>query len=177
MNTPPEPGTGLEIHQIQPERDRAHVDELFWEYLQWADTRLRQELGVDLDIETLHEQTMRELHKFAPPHGRLLLARQASQVAGIACLREIKPGVGEIKRMYVRPAFRRQGIGRALTERLLSEARAIGYTSLRLDSTCFMQAAHALYRSLGFRQIEPYPESEIPPLFQSHWVFMEMNLR
>jgi ribosomal protein S18 acetylase RimI-like enzyme len=179
MNTPPEPETGLEIYQIQPERDRALVDELFWEYLQWATARFQPELGVDLDLDVkaLHEQSMRELHKFTPPHGRLLLARQAGQVAGVACMRTIEPGVGEIKRMYVRPAFRRQGIGRALAERLLSEARAIGYTSLRLDSTRFMHAAHALYRSLGFREIEPYPESEIPPQFQSHWIFMELNLR
>jgi GNAT superfamily N-acetyltransferase len=77
--------------------------------------------------------------------------------------------------MYVRPAFRRKGIGRALAQRLISEARGIGYASIRLDSTRFMKAAHALYRSLGFREIEPYPESEIPPEFQSHWVFMELE--
>ncbi len=161
---------------MRSEEDHAHVDELFWEYLQWANTRLIRESGVGLDIKTLHEQTMRELDKFTPPHGRLLLAKQKGQVAGLACLRKIKPHVGEIKRMYVRPAFRRHGIGRALAERLLADARVIGYASVRLDSTRFMKEAHALYRSLGFREIGPYPESEIPPEYQSHWVFMEMTL-
>lgn len=167
----------LEIYQFQSERDQSQVREMFWEYLQWANAHLKQEYEIDLDIETLQEQSMRELDKFAPPAGRLLLAEQEGQLAGLACLRKIKPGVGEIKRMYVRPAFRRKGIGRKLAQRLISEARAIGYASVRLDSTRFMTAAHALYRSLGFREIEPYPESEIPPEFQTHWVFMEMTLR
>ena len=167
----------LEIYQFQPEKDRGNVREMFWEYLQWANARVKQEYEIDVDIETLQEQSMRELDKFAPPDGRLLLAEQGGQVAGLACLRKIKPDVGEIKRMYVRPAFRRKGIGRALARRLISEAREIGYASVRLDSTRFMKAAHALYRSLGFREIEPYPESEIPPEFQTHWVFMEMTLR
>jgi len=167
----------LEIYQFQSERDQSQVREMFWEYLQWANARVKQEYEIDVDIETMQEQSMRELDKFAPPDGRLLLAEQEGQVAGLACLRKIKPDVGEIKRMYVRPAFRRKGIGRALARRLISEAREIGYASVRLDSTRFMKAAHALYRSLGFREIEPYPESEIPPEFQTHWVFMEMTLR
>jgi GNAT superfamily N-acetyltransferase len=165
----------LEIYQFRSEKDRGHVREMFWEYLQWANARLNQEYEIDLDIEALQEESMRELDKFTPPDGRLLLAEQEGQLAGVACLRKIKPGVGEIKRMYVRPAFRRKGIGRALAQRLISEARSIGYASVRLDSTRFMRAAHALYRSLGFREIEPYLESEIPPEFQSHWVFMELE--
>jgi len=80
------------------------------------------------------------------------------------------------KRLYVRPPLRRRGVGRALVSRLLDEARAIGYTSLRLDSAGYMTAAHALYRSLGFREIAPYAGSEIPKQFRAHWVFMERLL-
>jgi GNAT superfamily N-acetyltransferase len=97
-------------------------------------------------------------------------------VAGLACMRRIREDIGEIKRMYVRPAFRRKGIGRALVNELLSEARAIGYPRIRLDSTRFMHEAHSLYRSVGFQEIEPYPESEIPEEYWQYWIFMELQL-
>ncbi len=63
-----------------------------------------------------------------------------------------------------------------LLEKLLSEAKEVGYSEVRLDSARFMHAAHSLYRSAGFQEIDPYPESEIPPEFQEHWIFMEMIL-
>jgi GNAT superfamily N-acetyltransferase len=91
-------------------------------------------------------------------------------------MRRIREDTGEIKRMYVRPDYRRRGIGLALLEALIAEARQIGYPTIRLDSTRFMKAAHALYRSLGFREIDPYPESEIPQELQHQWVFMEKRL-
>jgi GNAT superfamily N-acetyltransferase len=164
------------IHQAETEEDQLQVRELFWEYLQWANERLIQEFDVNLDIALMHEQAMAELEIFFPPHGRLLLASEGSQTAGIACLKRIREGMGEIKRMYVRPEFRGQGIGRVLLEALIAEAQQIGYQTVRLDSTRFMKAAHSLYRSAGFQEIEPYPESEIPPEFQRHWVFMEKQL-
>jgi len=111
-----------------------------------------------------------------PPGGRILLAEVDGAVAGIGCLKQLSPEIGEIKRMYVRPAFRRLGLGRLLLEGLLEEGRAIGYESIRLDSTRFMTAAHTLYRSYGFRDIDPYPESEIPPDMQQYWLFMEARL-
>ena len=164
------------IHQAETEKDRLQVRELFWEYLQWANERLSQEFDVNLDIASMHEQAMAELEMFLPPYGRLLLATEGSQAAGIACLKRIREGMGEIKRMYVRPEFRGQGIGRVLLEAHIAEAQQIGYQTLRLDSTRFMKAAHSLYRSAGFQEIEPYPESEIPPEFHRHWVFMEKQL-
>ena len=78
--------------------------------------------------------------------------------------------------MYVRPDFRGTGLGRALLDALLAEARQVGYATIRLDSAGFMKTAHALYRAAGFEEIEPYPESEIPPDFQKHWVFMQKRL-
>jgi GNAT superfamily N-acetyltransferase len=106
----------------------------------------------------------------------LLLAIEGATAAGLACMRRIRQDTGEIKRMYVRPEFRRRGIGRALVEALIAEAREIGYATMRLDSTRFMAAAHSLYRAMGFHEIEPYVESEIPSQFHQHWVFMEKQL-
>ena len=75
--------------------------------------------------------------------------------------------------MWVAPECRRGGIGGDMLDRLISVAEAVGYGSVRLDSPLFMTAAHALYRSRGFMDIAPYPESEIPDRYKSHWVFME----
>ena len=164
------------IYQAETDEDRSSVRELFWEYLEWANGRVNQEFGVNFDIKTMLEDDMAELEIFSPPDGRLLLATEESRVAGIGCLRRILKDIGEIKRMYVRPEFRGKGIGRALLEALIDEARDAGYPKVRLDSARFMKAAHSLYRSAGFREIEPYPESEIPLDFQENWIFMERQL-
>jgi GNAT superfamily N-acetyltransferase len=105
-----------------------------------------------------------------------LLGRWGGQVAGIACIKQLSDEIGEVKRMYVRPAVRRRGVGRALLSALLDEARAIGYRRVRLDSTRFMVEAHALYRSCGFHETEPYEGSEIPVEYQAHWIFLERDL-
>jgi GNAT superfamily N-acetyltransferase len=78
--------------------------------------------------------------------------------------------------MYVRPHARNSGLGRALLNRLLEEARQVGYKRVRLDSARFMTSAHELYRSAGFHEIEAYEGSEIPQEFQNHWIFMEKLL-
>jgi GNAT superfamily N-acetyltransferase len=166
----------LRVYQVRPDEDRGHVRELFWEYLQWANSRVNEEFGVDFDIQSMLEQNMLELEKFSPPHGRLLLAEHEGQITGLACMRRIREDIGEIKRMYVRPGFRGKGIGKALLEGLVNEAREIGYPRIRLDSARFMKEAHSLYRSAGFQEIDPYPESEIPAEFQKHWIFMEKQL-
>jgi GNAT superfamily N-acetyltransferase len=166
----------IEIRQMETDEDRAHVRELFLEYLQWANARISEEFGFSFDIESMVEHDMLDLAKFMPPYGRLLLAKAGRQAVGLACMRRIREDIGEIKRMYVRPAFRGKGIGRALVQDLIAAAREIGYPRMRLDSTRFMKAAHSLYRSVGFQEIEPYPESEIPEAFWRHWIFMELQL-
>ena len=79
--------------------------------------------------------------------------------------------------MFVDPGFRRIGAGRAILEGLLKAAKKAGYHKVRLDSPRFMEAAHALYRSFGFRDIAAYPEMEIPEAFIDYMVFMELDLR
>ena len=166
----------LKVYQAETDEDRAYIRELFWEYLQWANTKVNEEFGVNFDIEQMLESDMLDLEKFYSPYGRLLLAEVDGRVAGVACMRRIREDIGEIKRMYVRKEYRRLGIGRTLLERLIEEAKEMGYPKVRLDSARFMEAAHSLYRSNGFYEIDPYPESEIPEEFQSHWIFMERKL-
>lgn len=156
--------------------DERHVRELFWEHLQWANENINKEFGINFDIATILEEDMLQLSKFYPPEGRLLLARLEENLAGLGCLRQIAEDTAEVKRMYVHPSFRRSGVGRALLDRLLEEAKHADYKRVRLDSARFMHGAHALYQSAGFQEIEAYPESEVLREFQRHWVFMELPL-
>jgi putative acetyltransferase len=93
---------------------------------------------------------------YAPPRGRLLLGRVGGKVAGCVALRPTKEeGVAEAKRLFVRPTFRGAGVGRALVERLLEEARAAGYRTIALDTLPSMEEAQELYRRLGFLIVAP----------------------
>lgn len=166
----------IEIHQADLIKERVPIQELFWEYLEWANGKLNREYGIDLDIHTMHADMMTNLDIFSPPNGRLLLTIYDQYAAGCICMKKLTTQIGEIKRMYVRPKFRGKGIGKSLITRILEEARIIGYDKLRLDSTKFMHAAHHLYKTFGFFEIEPYIESEIPKEYHQYWVFMELEL-
>jgi ribosomal protein S18 acetylase RimI-like enzyme len=94
--------------------------------------------------------------RYAGPEGELLLANVDGVNVGCGALRKIAPGVCEMKRLYVDPGTRRGGLGRALAVTLIEAGRERGYRSMRLDTLPWMESAIALYRSLGFRQIERY---------------------
>jgi putative acetyltransferase len=136
------------------------VRSLFREY---ADS-----LGFSLSFQGFEEELAGLPGPYAPPPGRLMLAfteageGAAGEPAGCAALRPLEPGVCELKRMYIPPAFRGRGLGRLLAERLLAEARRAGYESIRLDTIDTMKEALGLYRSLGFREISPYRYNPIP---------------
>lgn len=165
----------LTIFQARKEEHQDIVRQLFREYLEWAILSVNRDFGVGFDMDSMLERDMLELDKFLPPDGRLLLAEYQGQIAGLACMKKLRDRTGEIKRMYVRPPFRRKGIGRALVKHLIQEAGLIGYTRIWLDSPRSWKAAHGLYRSVGFEEIEPYPESEIPAEFQPYWIFMGLQ--
>lgn len=158
------------------EKHAQPIRELFWEYLQWANDKVKEEFEVSFDIVALLDEDMNTLDKFMPTKGRLLLGYVEDRPMGIACLKTLSESIGEVKRMYVRPEARSRGLGRALLHRLLDEAQQIGYERVRLDSARFMADAHRLYRTSGFREIEAYEGSEIPKEFRGHWVFMEREL-
>jgi putative acetyltransferase len=137
-------------------------------------------LGFDLGFQGFEEELAALPGEYAPPCGSLLLAlagerdresaapaiaaRPAPELRALGCvaLRPLDEATCEMKRLYVPPEHRRQGLGRSLAERVLAEARAIGYRRVRLDSIASMKEALGLYRSLGFRSIAPYRYNPIP---------------
>ena len=156
--------------------DLPSVRDVFGEYLHWATSMGNSPSNVTVDSAAMLERDMADIQKFLPPDGRLLLAVDTAGVMGCACMRTIRPSVAELKHMYVYPDQRGRGIGRALVQALIADLRSARYATLRLDSGRFMTAAHALYRSLGFQEIAPYPESEIPEDVRKHCIFMELSL-
>ena len=122
-----------------------------------------QSLGFSLCFQGFDEELRTLPGMYAPPRGRLLLAMEGDAPAGCVGLHEWNAQIAEMKRLYVRPAFRGRGLGRILTDAALADARALGYRSIRLDTIpTLMQPAIALYRELGFREIPPYRDNPMP---------------
>lgn len=164
------------IYQARFPEDGQHVEQLFKELAQYICDNIYQRFGVEADSEGMVTGWIALSHEFFHPNGFLVLASVDSEVVGVAGLRTIGDKLGEIKHFYVRPQFRRRGLGRGMLNALIEHSLSIGHTMLRLDTGWFMEAAQALYHSYGFQDISPYPESEVPQEIYPFWVFMEKDL-
>lgn len=156
--------------------DTAELTALVGEYLTWALGRLYEEFGQVMEMPT-PEQTAASLPAFDRPGARLIVVEVEGRPAGLGALRTLEAGVAEVKRMYVRPYLRGCGLGTALLDRLLADARdVLGAGVVRLDSCRFMHDAHRLYEHRGFVEREPYDGSEIPGELRRYWKFYERGL-
>ncbi|MDX6405729.1 MAG: hypothetical protein QOH70_3184 [Blastocatellia bacterium] len=154
----------IEIIHANSAGDIDHARELFKEYEAW--------LEIDLCFQNFEKELAELPGKYAPPDGHLLLALVEGNVAGCVAQRKIGEGICEIKRLFLRPEFRGRGLGRQLAEAIIQEAKRIGYERMRLDTLPpKMNDAIALYRLLGFKEIEPYYDNPVPGA-----KFMELDL-
>ena len=143
--------------------DMAAVRALFRDYQAW--------LGVYLCFQGFARELAGLPGRYSPPAGRLLLAEAGDAVVGGVGLWPLDRGVCEMKRLYVRPPWQGQGIGRSLAVGAIAAAREIGYTRMRLDSLARLTAALALYRALGFVAIPPYCANPLGDV-----VYLELDL-
>ena len=155
----------FKLEAVLPPYSRAMLQETRRLFLEYA-----RSLKLDLEFQGFGRE-LRELPgEYAPPRGLLILARpgesDGSEAVGCIALRPLGAEICEMKRLYVRPAWRGSGLGRTLSLRLMDEALRLGYRRMRLDTLASMEAATGLYRSLGFREIPPYYHNPLPdPLF------------
>ena len=145
----------VEFVQVEPGPEIEEIRLLFSEY--------GRSLNFDLCFQSF-EQELRDLPGvYAAPRGRLLLARVDGIAAGCVALKPLDDHACEMKRLYVRPPFRGRQLGRALASRVIEEARAAAYQSIRLDTIAgAMDSAIALYRSMSFREIPAYYGNPVP---------------
>jgi putative acetyltransferase len=143
------------IGQAAGPDDIGHARRLIRAYADW--------LAVDLCFQGFERELAGLPGAYAPPAGRLLLAKAGGDVVGCVGLRPLEPGICEMKRLWVEPGFSGAGVGRRLAETIVQAARDIGYGRMRLDTFPErMPAAQHLYRSLGFREIPPYYDNPFP---------------
>ena len=154
----------LRIAQATSQADIEEARRLFKEY--------ETALGISLCFQDFDQEVANLPGDYAPPRGRLLLALEFDQIMGCIALRPLGPTTCEMKRLFVRPEYRARGLGRILVEAIIEEARAIGYTHMRLDTIADrMDRAVALYRSIGFVEIPPYRNNPVDSA-----TFMELDL-
>ncbi len=128
-------------------------------------------IGVDLCFQSFETELAELPGSYAPPRGRLYLLQINDEVAGCIALRPKGENDCEMKRLYVRATHRGTGAGRRLAERVIADARAIGYARMLLDTLATMQTAQRLYESLGFVDAEPYTHNPLPGVR-----FMQLSL-
>lgn len=175
----------IELVPVDDAATREAARYLIAEYLRWIANAAAANYGLSFDVDAMVTSDLEDRSKFYPPDGRFYVIRRGESHFGVGCLKRITPSVAEIQRMYVQPHVRGVGAGRLLLERLLSDARAVGYEVVRLESLKFLSAAHALYRSAGFVEITPYAENSMTKYqphdtmdtYRSSALFMELYLR
>ncbi len=154
----------MKLLLAKSESDIKEARTLFEEYAAW--------LGINLCFQNFDQELAALPGEYGPPDGRLLLAFEDDQLAGCIALRKIRATTCEMKRLFLRPEFRGRGLGRILVERIIEDARQIGYTQICLDTLPGrMDPAIALYKSMGFKEIEPYYNNPVAGA-----TFMELRL-
>jgi GNAT superfamily N-acetyltransferase len=164
----------LRLRRIATREELPPAIELAREFGEWASARILAEFGIEIPPEADHPVEL--LEDLLGHDGRLYVAELDREPVGVGGLKRLSADTAEIKRMYVRPSGRGEGAGRAIVERLVADARELGYTTLYLESASFMHEAHALYRSVGFVETASYAGREFEGVAHDVSIFMRLGL-
>ncbi len=160
----------IEIAAAVSQNDVDQIRELFREYFAWVQDDLR----FDLTYQAIEQELMTLPGAYTSPQGCLLIARSSGQPVGCIALRPHSLEICELKRMYVRPSFRGQGIARVLCAQIIQFAKLAGYSLMRLDTEISLSNAQKIYTDLGFHSAPPY--YDVPEVVRDRTIFMELNL-
>jgi len=144
------------VIEVTKTKDISIIRELFDEYASY--------IGVDLTFQNFEQELSHLADIYMPPQGALLLAKEDGVPAGCVGLRKMDHRRCEMKRLYVRPAFRGKGLGKALCHKIILKGKQLGYREMLLDTLSTMVDAQALYRAHGFKETKPYYHNPLPEI-------------
>ena len=167
---------------FDPNIHRSTLVNLSEEYFNWTASELQR--NYDIDVYSMIGTTLRdfvennvdEFVSSVSSDGIFYLIQVKDKIIGMGALRKLKVGIGEIKRMYVKPEYQGKGLGKKMLQLLLSKGKEFGFSAIYLETGAFMSTAQHLYRSMGFCDREEYPETEVPLQLRHVWLFMEKRL-
>ncbi|MFX0108448.1 MAG: GNAT family N-acetyltransferase [Candidatus Hodarchaeota archaeon] len=174
---------GAKIVPINVEVHRDVFFEMNFEFIRWSHEQILAHHGVDMsqgsdgNAREYVEQMVDEFLALEPPAGFVLVLEVDNKVAGMGLIKTIGEGIGEVKRMYIRPRYRGKGYGHEIMRMLVTRAKELGYSTLRLETADFMPAALRVYHSAGFKERGEYPRGEVPEWYRPFCIFMEKTLR
>jgi len=172
----------LKIVPFDEDKHREQFFEMNVEFVTWSHEQILEHHKVDMSEGTegsaldYVNATFDDLLSLVPPKGFIYVLEDEQNLAGMVLVKTIAPGVGEVKRMFIRPKYRGGGLGHELMKFLVSKAIELDYKILRLETANFMPTALRIYRSAGFTERGPYPGGEIPEWYQPYCIFMEKDL-
>ncbi len=172
----------VEFIPINLDLHKSHLIKLTEEYFTWINEEVEQRYNIDNfsiigeSILEYAKETLEQFLSYLPPEGIYYVLQVKGKIGGMGALRKLNKDIGEIKRMYIKPEYRKKGYGKAMLNKLLEKGKEFGFSTVRLDTGKFMVAAQYVYRSAGFEERDKYPETEVPPLFQPFWLYFEKSL-
>ena len=167
----------IAIEPVDRIPDRPALEQLLRDFMVPNIAGFNAATGLRVDPQAILARTWEHIDDYLPPAGRLLLAHDGQgALVGCVFLRRVGPDAGEMKRLFVRPELRGQGVGRRLVERLHDEARAMGLGRILLDTGADNLASQSLYAGLGYERIDRYPENDNEAWLAPYLVFMRRDL-
>jgi ribosomal protein S18 acetylase RimI-like enzyme len=156
--------------------------EMNLEYVTWV-AGLYEKVH-NIDLESINEKSneeyvrefLEEFTKVKPPQGIIYVIEEDQNVIGMGAITTLEEGIGEIKRMYIRPQYRGKGLGKEMLGKLVERGKTFGFTKIRLETADFFEVARHLYQSIGFEDIEEYLGGEVSLSLRNTTRYMEMNL-